>query len=90
MSEWPILSTIIFLPLVGALLVLVIRGDDEIAQRNIFNVAVWTTTVTFILSLFVWINFDSADPGFQMVERAEWLGGGITYHMGVDGISMLF
>ena len=68
MSEWPILSTIIFLPLVGALLVLVIRGDDEIAQRNIFNVAVWTTTVTFILSLFVWINFDSADPGFQMVE----------------------
>ncbi len=90
MSEWPILSTIIFLPLVGALLVLVIRGDDDIARRNIFNVALWTTSVTFVLSLFVWFNFDSANPGFQMVERADWLGAGISYQMGVDGISMLF
>ena len=90
MSEWPILSTVTFLPLVGALLVLVIRGDDAIARRNIFNVALWTTTVTFVLSLFVWINFDSSNPDFQMVERSEWLGGSITYRMGVDGISMLF
>ena len=53
MSEWPILSTVTFLPLIGALLVLVIRGDDAIARRNIFNVALWTTTVTFILSIFI-------------------------------------
>ena len=46
--------------------------------------------VTFVLSLFIWVNFDNADPDFQMVEQAEWLGGGINYHMGVDGISMLF
>ncbi|WP_421723718.1 NADH-quinone oxidoreductase subunit M [Bauldia sp.] len=90
MTDWPILSTVIFLPLVGALLVLIIRGDDDIARRNIFNVALWTTTVTFVISLFIWINFDPTDPGFQMIERVEWLGGGITYHMGVDGISMLF
>ncbi len=49
---------------------LVIRGDDEIARRNIFNVALWTTTITFILSLFIWVNFDPSDPGFQMVEQS--------------------
>ena len=90
MSEWPILSTVTFLPVVGALLILVIRGDDEIAQRNVFHVALWTTAVTFVLSLFIWANFDATDAGFQMVERTEWLGGTISYSMGVDGISMLF
>lgn len=90
MSGWPILSTVTFLPAVGALMILVIRGDDEIARRNVYHVALWTTAVTFILSLFIWINFDPSDPGFQMVERAEWLGDKIAYSMGVDGISMLF
>jgi NADH-quinone oxidoreductase subunit M len=90
MSGWPILSTVTFLPTIGALLILVIRGDDEIARRNIYHVALWTTAVTFVLSLFIWVGFDPADPGFQMVERREWLGGSIAYHMGVDGISMLF
>jgi NADH-quinone oxidoreductase subunit M len=90
MSSWPILSTVTFLPAVGALLILVIRGDDEIARRNVYHVALWTTAVTFILSLFIWANFDPSDPDFQMVERAEWLGGSIAYSMGVDGISMLF
>ena len=87
---WPILSTVTFLPAVGALLILVIRGDDEVAHRNIYHVALWTTAVTFFLSLFIWGNFDTADPDFQMVERTEWLGGSIAYTMGVDGISMLF
>ncbi len=90
MSEWPILSTVTFLPLLGALLVLVIRGDDAIARRNVFNVALWTTLVTFVLSLFIWIKFDSSSAEFQMVERVEWLGGSIRYQMGVDGISMRF
>jgi NADH-quinone oxidoreductase subunit M len=90
MSNWPILSTVTFLPAVGALLILVIRGDDEIARRNVYHVALWTTAVTFVLSLFIWGNFDPSDPGFQMVERRQWLGETIGYTMGVDGISMLF
>jgi NADH-quinone oxidoreductase subunit M len=90
MSDWPILSTVTFLPTIGALLVLIIRGDDEVARRNIYHVALWTTAVTFVLSLFIWANFDSADPSFQMVETAPWLSGTIGYKMGVDGISMLF
>ncbi|EAS51154.1 NADH dehydrogenase I, M subunit [Aurantimonas manganoxydans SI85-9A1] len=90
MTEWPILSTVTFLPLVGALLILFIRDDSELARRNIRNVALLTTLFTFVVSLWIWIDFDNSNAGFQMVERLDWLGGGITYHMGVDGISMLF
>ena len=90
MSGWPLLSTVTFLPLVGAFLILLIRDDGRSARRNIRNVALLTTVFTFVLSLFVWIGFDNADPGFQFVERVDWLDSGISYHMGVDGISMLF
>jgi NADH-quinone oxidoreductase subunit M len=90
MTDWPILSTVTFLPLVGAFLILLIRDDGAAALRNIRNVALLTTVFTFLLSLFVWIGFNPQDPGFQMVEKYDWLDSGISYHMGVDGISMLF
>lgn len=87
---WPILSTVTFLPLVGALIILFIRDDNELARKNVFYVALLTSVFTFVLSLGIWIGFDNSQSGFQMVERVEWLSGGIAYHMGVDGISMLF
>ncbi len=90
MVDWPILSTVTFLPLVGAFLILLIRDESDNARRNIRNVALLTTVFTFVLSLFIWVGFDNSDPAFQMVEKTEWLGSGISYHMGVDGISMLF
>jgi NADH-quinone oxidoreductase subunit M len=90
MTDWPILSTVTFLPLVGAFLILLIRDEGTAARRNIRNVALLTTVFTFVLSLFIWAGFDTNYAGFQMQEQAEWLGGGVSYHMGVDGISMLF
>ncbi|RJG44706.1 NADH-quinone oxidoreductase subunit M [Mesorhizobium sp. DCY119] len=90
MTDWPILSTVTFLPLVGAFLILLIRDDNDSARRNIRNVALLTTVFTFLLSIFIWAGFDNANPGFQMVEKSPWLDSGISYHMGVDGISMLF
>ncbi len=90
MTGWPILSVVTFLPLVGALFIFAIRGDDEIAVRNARFVALWTTVITFLLSLLIWVYFDPSTADFQFVEKREWLGGTITYHMGVDGISMLF
>ncbi|MEJ6784459.1 MULTISPECIES: NADH-quinone oxidoreductase subunit M [Phyllobacteriaceae] len=90
MSGVPILSLVTFLPLVGALLILLIRDDGEAARRNIRNVALWTTVFTFAVSLLIWVYFDNAEPGFQFVEQAAWLDSGISYKMGVDGISMLF
>jgi NADH-quinone oxidoreductase subunit M len=90
MSEWPILSTVTFLPLVGAFLILMIKDEGAAARRNIRNVALFTTAFTFVLSLFIWAAFDPGDARFQFVEKVDWLGSGISYHMGVDGISMLF
>ncbi len=90
MSGWPILSLTTFLPLVGALLILFIRDEGEAARRNIRHIALWSTVATFIVSLFIWGGFDNADSGFQFVEKSDWLDSGISYHMGVDGISMLF
>ena len=90
MSGWPILSVVTFLPLVGALFVALIRGDDEIARRNARFVALWATLITFFLSLLIWIYFDPGTEEFQFVEEMPWLGGVIAYRMGVDGISMLF
>ena len=90
MTDWPILSTVTFLPLVGALLVLLISDESENGRRNIRSITLLTTVVTFVVSVFIWTGFDTSQSGFQMVEKAEWLDSGISYHMGVDGISMLF
>ncbi len=90
MTTWPILSVVTFLPLLGALLIYAIRGEDEAAQRNSRWIALWTTLVTFAISLILVWRFDASNPDFQFVEKASWLATGITYHMGVDGISLPF
>ena len=90
MTTWPILSVVTFLPLFGALVIYISRGDDEAAQRNSRWIALWTTLVTFAVSLILVWRFDAANPDFQFIEKASWLASGITYHMGVDGISLPF
>jgi NADH-quinone oxidoreductase subunit M len=90
-ADLPILSIVTFLPLVGALITFLIWEDSEVARRNVRFVALFTTVVTFLVSLGIWYNFDNAQSGFQMVEKVAWIReGDIAYHMGVDGISMLF
>jgi len=81
----PLLSLCTFVPLIGAALILLMPRAQTARW-----IALGTTVVVFALSLLVWANFDPANPGFQLVEKFNWLGGGISYHMGVDGISMLF
>ena len=85
-----LLSIITFMPLVAAaILAFFLRGDDEAAQRNAKWLALIATSATFLVSLFVLIQFNPNDPGFQFVEEADWLLG-MKYKMGVDGISVLF
>ncbi len=90
MTTWPILSVTTFLPIVGALLIYAVRGEDEAAARNARWIALWTTLVTFAVSLILVWRFDASSADFQFVEKASWLATGITYHMGVDGISLPF
>ena len=88
MASWPILSVTTFLPIVGVLFIMALRGEDEAAKRNARWVALWTTLVTFAVSLNLVWRFDAGSPDFQFVEKHPWLGGYGTYHMGVDGISL--
>ncbi|HEX5281546.1 MAG TPA: NADH-quinone oxidoreductase subunit M [Micropepsaceae bacterium] len=87
---WPILSIITFLPALGALAVMLIPGSDEKSYRQMRMVALVFSGVDFVLSLLLWANFNTGTSDFQFVETSAWLGGGIGYKMGVDGISILF
>ncbi len=88
--ENQLLSIITFLPLVAAvILALFMRGDDAAAKNGARWLALFTTTATFVISLFVLFRFDPSNTGFQFVEEREWILG-LSYRMGVDGISVLF
>lgn len=92
MQNFPLLSLLTFLPLVGAVLILVLaRGDEAVVARNSRWTALWTSAINFVLSLFIWVHFDTATADFQFVEYAVWMPAfNINYKMGIDGISMLF
>ena len=91
MIDFPILTLTTFLPLIGALAILMIRGDDRIVARNARATALWTSLATFVVSIFLWVGFDNSTANFQFVEKVSWIPSfGINYHMGVDGISVFF
>jgi NADH-quinone oxidoreductase subunit M len=89
MTSWPILSVVTFLPLAGALFIALLP-EDEAGIRNARWTALWTTFITFIISLILVWRFDPTSADFQFVEKQPWLGGAIRYAMGVDGISLPF
>ncbi len=85
-----LLSIVTFLPLVAALIMAVfLRGDDEAARLNAKRLAFAATSATFLISLAILVEFDPNNTGFQLVEERAWLMG-LTYKLGVDGISVLF
>jgi NADH-quinone oxidoreductase subunit M len=90
MTSWPILSITTFLPLLGAIIIMAQGSAGEADTRNARWVALWTTIITFAVSLVLVWRFDASTPEFQFVERHAWLGGTTAYHMGVDGISLPF
>src|SRR5579863_10072264 len=89
MTSWPILSVVTFLPIVGAIFIAFLH-DDEAGVRNARWIALWTTLITFVVSLILVWRFDPGSADFQFLEKRSWLGGGISYAMGVDGISLPF
>ena len=85
-----LLSIVTFIPAVAALIMAVfLRGDDEAARKNAKWIALFATSATFVVSLFILAGFDRNNTDFQMVEETTWLMG-LQYKMGVDGISILF
>ena len=93
MSHWPLLSLVTFLPLVGAAFILMARGEEAVVARNARFIALWTSLIVFALSVVLWIEFDpsTANSNLSSGRTGSRLGGfTITYHMGIDGISLFF
>jgi len=88
--NFPILSAIIFIPLIGALFILVITGEQKIVEKNSKYVAIFSSLVNFFLSIFLWYSFDTTTSDFQFVEKKNWMEGFINFQLGIDGISILF
>ena len=88
--DFPILSSIILLPSVGALFLFFIKGSEGKSLLTIKYVALFVTITNFIISLYLWHSFDESSSNFQFIEDKEWLDGFINYKVGIDGISILF
>ena len=92
-SNWPLLSIIIFLPLTGAFFLFCMSNnkdlDINIFHRNIKYVTLWTTFVTFLGSVIILLNFDNSFSGYQFEEEFKWIKKiNIYYYIGVDGLSL--
>jgi len=88
-GNW-VLSALLILPIVGAILIALLRGESKETVQNARYIAIWTTIITFLVSLYAWHEFDPAKPGFQLVEQSNWFSNIILYKLGVDGISLPF
>ncbi len=90
----PVLSIMIFLPLVCALMIAAIRGeegDEDVVEKNIKHLSLFGSLFVLAFAVFMYANFDGTSAEFQFVEKYEWFSAaGITYHLGIDGISVYF
>ena len=87
--DFPIISSLIILPTIGALFILFTKSSNSKYQSSKY-VALFISLANFILSIYLWLIFDKSSVNFQFVENREWLSGFINYKVGVDGISILF
>ena len=88
--NFPILSSLILLPLVGSLFVLFIKDNASKNYQNTKYVALFVSFANFLISIYLWYLFDNSTSEFQFIENKQWLKGFVNYTIGIDGISILF
>jgi NADH-quinone oxidoreductase subunit M len=87
----PYISILIFLPFFGILVISLIKGEEEIVQRNAKNVALLITSISFVLSIYLLTRFEYRYPGLQFEELYGWISSVETnLHFGIDGLSLYF
>ena len=90
-NDLPFVSLLIFLPLVGCLFIFMIRGNEEAQAANAKAVALLASLATLAVAVLVALQLDLNSPEFQLQEKVPWIKSfNISYHVGIDGISMLF
>ena len=87
--DFPILSSLILLPTIGALFIFFVRSSSGKYQASKY-IALFIALANFLLSIYLWYAFDQYSIEFQFVENREWLLGFVNYKVGIDGISILF
>ena len=87
--DFPILSSLILLPTIGALFIFFVQSKNSQYQSSKY-VALFISLANFLLSLYLWYLFDNTTSEFQFLEERKWIGGFINYKVGIDGISILF
>jgi len=87
--NFPILSSITLLPILGAVFVLIFNNEKS-ENKNAIYVSLFTSTINLFLAIFLWNVFDVSSPEFQFVEEKNWINGYIKFKFGIDGISILF
>ena len=88
--NFPILSAIILIPLIGALFIFLTNGNIKNVEINSKNVAIFSSLSNFLLCLYLWHLFDNRITDFQFIENRVWIDGLINFQLGIDGISILF
>ena len=88
--NFPILSAITFIPLIGALFVFLTRGEKDEKNSGATYISIFTSIVNFFIILFVWYSIDKTTSDFQFIEEYNWISGFIKFKFGIDGISILF
>ena len=87
--NFPILSLITFLPIIGAFFIFIFSSDKAESKNSIY-VSLFTSFVNLFLAIFLWYSFDKSTSEFQFIEQASWINGFIKFKFGIDGISILF
>ena len=90
MSEIPILTLTTFLPLIGIFFLMFIKGEESFVNKTSGYVALLTSGIVFLSSIFILANFNYSNPDFQFVEQQDWIFNFVNYKVGVDGISLSF
>ena len=90
MSEIPILTLTTFLPLIGVFFLMFIKGEESFVNKTSGYVALLTSGIVFLSSIFILANFNYSNPDFQFVEQQDWIFNFVNYKVGVDGISLSF
>ena len=88
--NFPILSAITFIPIIGALFVFLTRNEKDEKNSGAIYISIFTSIVNFFIILFVWYSIDKTTSDFQFIEEYNWISGFIKFKFGIDGISILF